>query len=173
MSEELNQDLVAQPTQAGQAAADEALVGIKNRSFSGRHPELGKMIKCAICKHRHRENPSCTQVFSSGERIKGIIVTYRRPNPVGDKTHKQVLGAAMFNRRRINRHLNWRQRMIVQVVQQNLPVDENNEYTKKDLIMTKRNAVFALAEKYGRHGFLPPLWQIQKDKREKAAAKSN
>jgi hypothetical protein len=30
--------------------------GLKNRSFSGRNPELGPMIKCARCGLRHRDN---------------------------------------------------------------------------------------------------------------------
>lgn len=36
------------------AAADAALGDIKDRSFSGRHAELGKMINCPVCKRRHR-----------------------------------------------------------------------------------------------------------------------
>jgi hypothetical protein len=30
--------------------------GLKNRSFSGRNPELGPMIKCVRCGLRHRDN---------------------------------------------------------------------------------------------------------------------
>lgn len=29
---------------------------LKRRSFSGRNPELGKMIKCQLCTLRHRES---------------------------------------------------------------------------------------------------------------------
>src|SRR6266478_8922059 len=36
------------------AAADEALGDIKDRSFSGRNAELGKMINCQVCQRRHR-----------------------------------------------------------------------------------------------------------------------
>lgn len=35
-------------------AAEEALGDIKQRSFSGRHAELGKMINCPVCRRRHR-----------------------------------------------------------------------------------------------------------------------
>lgn len=36
------------------AAAEAALEDIKDRSFSARNANLGKMINCAICKRRHR-----------------------------------------------------------------------------------------------------------------------
>lgn len=36
------------------AAADAALGDIKDRSFSGRHADLGKMINCQVCRRRHR-----------------------------------------------------------------------------------------------------------------------
>src|SRR6266478_7173240 len=36
------------------AAAEEALGDIKDRSFSGRNAELGKMINCKVCSCRHR-----------------------------------------------------------------------------------------------------------------------
>jgi hypothetical protein len=39
--------------------ADIALKEIRSRSFSGRHPELGKMIKCQICGTRHRSSKIC------------------------------------------------------------------------------------------------------------------
>lgn len=46
------------------AAAESALKEIKGKSFSGRHPELGKMIKCAVCNRRHREHErKCEQTF--------------------------------------------------------------------------------------------------------------
>src|SRR6266478_6540926 len=36
------------------AAAEEALGDIKDRSFSGRNAEFGKMINCQVCNRRHR-----------------------------------------------------------------------------------------------------------------------
>jgi hypothetical protein len=35
----------------------------KNRSFSGRHVELGKMINCAVCQTRHRSSKVCEAVY--------------------------------------------------------------------------------------------------------------
>ena len=40
-------------------AADEFEKVLKLRSFSGRNPLLGKMIKCAKCGRRHRDEESC------------------------------------------------------------------------------------------------------------------
>lgn len=34
------------------------------KSFSQRHPELGKMIKCQICSRRHRTSEICLQIFA-------------------------------------------------------------------------------------------------------------
>lgn len=54
-------------TPESKAASDQALAEIKNRSFSGRHPELGKMIKCQVCGLRHRKNERvCKQKFATG-----------------------------------------------------------------------------------------------------------
>lgn len=36
-------------------AAEKALAAIRQRSFSGRHPDLGPMIKCGQCGLRHRK----------------------------------------------------------------------------------------------------------------------
>jgi hypothetical protein len=38
---------------------------IEGRSFSERHPELGKMVNCRVCGTRHRANEKkCEQVFT-------------------------------------------------------------------------------------------------------------
>ncbi len=48
-----------------QAAIDAATKIIEARSFSERHPELGKMVNCPVCKTRHRINEhKCEQVFT-------------------------------------------------------------------------------------------------------------
>jgi hypothetical protein len=39
---------------------------LKRRSFSGRNPELGRMIKCGVCRRRHRESERrCEQKFAN------------------------------------------------------------------------------------------------------------
>jgi hypothetical protein len=47
------------------AAAEEFKKSLKWRSFSGRHPELGPMIKCVVCKRRHRDNERCLVVYAN------------------------------------------------------------------------------------------------------------
>ena len=37
----------------------------KNRSFSGRNVELGKMINCQVCQTRHRSSKTCQTVYVS------------------------------------------------------------------------------------------------------------
>ncbi len=36
----------------------------KEKSFSSRHPELGKMVKCQVCSRRHRTFEICLQTFA-------------------------------------------------------------------------------------------------------------
>lgn len=73
---------------------NDALQAITERSFSGRHPELGKMINCKFCGHRHRENErNCKQVFAKDENGNDRTVP---------QTRKGIYGAAMFAKRRIH-----------------------------------------------------------------------
>lgn len=39
----------------------------KEKSFSGRHPELGKMVNCQFCDRRHRTAEICLQRFAKDE----------------------------------------------------------------------------------------------------------
>lgn len=52
------------------AAVDKFDVAFHQRSFSQRNPELGKMIKCASCGHRHRSY-ECPQRFATTIRQEG------------------------------------------------------------------------------------------------------
>lgn len=70
---------------------ENALLEIRGRSFSGRHPELGKMIKCQVCGTRHRKNERLC--------IQKIVV----PVPA---TRKGILGAAAFAKKRYRPHSN-------------------------------------------------------------------
>src|SRR6267142_6448767 len=49
-----------------QKAAAKAIKEIHARSFSGRYPELGKMIKCSVCNRRHRASVVHEQKFATG-----------------------------------------------------------------------------------------------------------
>jgi hypothetical protein len=87
------------------------LAEIRRRSFSGRHPELGKMIKCQVCGRRHRENErKCEQQFvqlwvdedmETGEKTIG----YATLPPEGMKFTKRMKdGAATFKGKRLKPH---------------------------------------------------------------------
>lgn len=45
----------------------------KLKSFSSRHPELGKMIKCQICRTRHRSSQICIQTFAKDENYIQLV----------------------------------------------------------------------------------------------------
>jgi hypothetical protein len=97
-SEEVPPVLESVPTEAGIKAAQAAIQAIRERSFSGRHPELGRMINCQFCDTRHRENErKCSQTFA-------VELT-----PTKDRehlTHKQIFGASRFAKKRLNPHSN-------------------------------------------------------------------
>jgi hypothetical protein len=91
---------ITQPNEAGQKASEEALQAIKNRSFSGRNPHLGRMISCAICGLRHRENErKCEQKFAVDEN-KIVYGELKPPEGLTNLTARQLVGAAVFNKRR-------------------------------------------------------------------------
>jgi hypothetical protein len=53
----------------------------ENLSFSGRNPELGKMINCGVCGRRHRSSHTCVQNYTveakSSRPPKGRILRHR------------------------------------------------------------------------------------------------
>jgi hypothetical protein len=98
------------------AAAEKATEEIKSRSFSGRHPELGKMIKCAVCGLRHRkEERKCEQKFKelwidedleTGE-LSTVYATVPLHNQKPINPIRAIFGAARFKgKRKKPRHSN-------------------------------------------------------------------
>lgn len=101
---------------------------IEARSFSERHPELGKMINCQVCRRRHRAtnvaykkkgkvvalHNKCEQVFTNRvgdyelfrEDAKGELVPdYRTAiHPDSRPTSKQVMGRASVAKKRFHPH---------------------------------------------------------------------
>jgi hypothetical protein len=58
----------------------------KTRSFSGRHSELGKMIKCVKCGRRHRDSEESCGTFNLvkeavGQRAHGTSNPFWRAHP--------------------------------------------------------------------------------------------
>lgn len=108
-----------------------ALAEVRGRSFSGRHPELGKMVKCHFCGLRHRVNErKCEQQFTYKVRDKNgrVYERFREKTEEEKKdkseveqatlvpdlrtaislnrqpTIKQFLGAAQFTKKRWHPH---------------------------------------------------------------------
>lgn len=140
------------PTTEGMVAAVIALEEIRNRSFSGRHPELGKMINCLVCDLRHRDSIKCQQKFvelfieedlETGEKTT-IYAT-------SGKTRFGVVGAKSFKGRRLKPHLSKRKLQFVELIRSMLPM----EYTEEELKQAKKKAARILIKKFGRFGFLP------------------
>jgi hypothetical protein len=51
-----------------QEAIDKYKEDFKDRSFSERNPELGKMIKCQVCLRRHRSSIVCKERPVNGQQ---------------------------------------------------------------------------------------------------------
>jgi len=104
-----------------QKAIDATRNKLEDRSFSGRHPELGKMFKCQVCQKRHRAHIVCTQKFTHSigdyeyfrEDEKGELVPAYRTciDPETKPTIKQIMGAAQFKGKRRVPHMS-RMKMI-------------------------------------------------------------
>ena len=105
-------------------AVKEAVEGFRKRfearSFSERHLELGKMLKCQICLSRHRSSKVCVQKFATGthdtrpEGEKTLLVA-------SQTTIKGVWGAAGFNKKRRKPHHSHRMLRLVQLTQDLFP----------------------------------------------------
>ena len=122
-----------------QEAIGEALVAITERSFSGRNPELGKMIKCQVCGRRHRENErKCEQKFVYLHTIEDTETGEKTDvtRELKPESRNGVVGAAMFRGKRIKSHLNRRKRRFIEIVRELLP----DEYTQEDMIAARRKA---------------------------------
>lgn len=123
MSEEqkpLVEDIEFKPvTQEVTDLIEKALGDIRGRSFSGRNPELGKMIKCQVCSRRHRApldkdgNPqtTCEQRFVVKHYLQEFneeTQTWGEEVPVlaqtSQKTRNGVIGTKPFKGKRINPH---------------------------------------------------------------------
>lgn len=153
------------------AAANAALGSIEDRSFSGRHPELGKMINCQVCHRRHRvvdvtyrehtdENGKkvvtllplvrdCKQVFKQmwvdeDLETNELSIQYAKvPLPGQKGTPKAIVGAAFFAKKRKNRHPNSTGLQIVEITRQLMPYVNKERFTTEQaqMLEAKRMAI--------------------------------
>lgn len=156
------------------AAAEAALGDIKERSFSGRHAELGKMINCKVCNRRHRavdaiyrehfdENGkktvtilplirNCQQVFKQmwvDEDLDTgeLSIQYATvPLPGQKGTPKAIVGAAFFAKKRKNRRPNQTGLQIVEITRQLMQYVNKERFTTEaaQMIEARRMAINTL-----------------------------
>ena len=86
-----------------------AVIQIRSRSRSGRHPEEGRKINCAVCRTRHWSTRVCVPVYTKDEN--GI------ERIASQTTRKGVNGAAAY-KGRILPHHNHLSLQLVQRTQQ-------------------------------------------------------
>lgn len=101
------------------AALNDAIAAFEEerrfKSFSERHPELGKMINCQVCSSRHREHErKCEQRFTYtvdgfeyfvDDENGNKVPDYRTAIRPGERpTVKQQIGRAAFAKKRFHPH---------------------------------------------------------------------
>jgi len=115
---ELNTPKVETPISISQAIA-KFRADHAGKTFSQRHPELGKMLNCPFCLRRHRSMIVCQQVFTT--------VVNRGPNErtvierLAPRTRRGVNGAQAFAKKRINPHYSSKRLELVQLTQDLFP----------------------------------------------------
>lgn len=106
----------------------------RERSFSQRHKELGKMIKCQVCRTRHRASQVCEQRFAR-VRVGGDPDNLRQTGPVNPKPR---LGIGPRNR--MSPHFSKRRLLLVQRVKEfiaAMPGSENFANEVRDLMLSR------------------------------------
>lgn len=110
---------------------------VKQRSFSGRHPELGKMVKCQICKTRHRSSQICIQTFAKDK----------------NKVERVAQGPG-HTRARINNHWSKKRLQIIDLTRQIILFMPNGE---EDFKKAKSMALNTLR----------PMWHEESNKKQR------
>ncbi len=129
-----------------QAVVTETLKKLQGRSFSQRHPELGKMVNCQVCKTRHRTSErKCEQVFTYRvgdyelyrRDAKGDLVPDYRTSMRPDEkpTKRQVVGTAAFKGKRLRPHPS---KFNLQLVQRTRSIFLGFGYSVEDKIPTEK-----------------------------------
>lgn len=84
----------------------------RDRSFSGRNPDLGKMIKCRVCTRRHRSSQVCEYQFAK-VRVSHSKENYRQTEPMNPKPRYSI-----GPKNRMNPHFSKRRLILVQRVKE-------------------------------------------------------
>jgi hypothetical protein len=102
------------PEQVAKAVSEFA-ESFASRSFSQRHPELGRMLNCAVCSLRHRSSQICHQRH---------VVQLVPPDGLTGLTRFQVMGRAAFAKKRINPHYSKKRQQLLQRTIELYPLHE-------------------------------------------------
>lgn len=132
------------PSQELANVIEETINSVRARSYSQRHPELGKMINCPVCNRRHN-GKQCEAKYAplhEEEDLETGEVTkvYRM---AAQNTRKGVLGAAVFAKKRFHPHLNRRKTLFIERVRKLFGEGTFNEESpefKRALNIARRTA---------------------------------
>lgn len=105
---------------------------IHDRSFSQRHPELGKMMNCRVCDTRHRASQVCHQRF---------VVELTPPEGLTGLTKNQIYGRAMFAKKRVLQHHSHRLLEIVRLTREIFPKYETRLEPEAAVKLARKRAV--------------------------------
>ena len=129
----------------------------KFKSFSQRHPELGKMVNCGVCGMRHRSIHKCEQRF---------VTPLTPPEGLTDLTKNQIFGRAAFAKKRIMPHYSKKRLQLVQLTNEIYPLNEGlwpASYTKSaeqiTMEVSRREARSILKRKRGDARFIKRVAQ--------------
>jgi hypothetical protein len=100
----------------------------KEKSFSGRNPELGKMIKCQICNRRHRTAEICLQRFAKNKEDVELVA----------RGHGHDRG-------RLRHHWSKKRLQVVDLTRRLIPFYPNAE---EDFLKAKSRALNLLRKKW-------------------------
>ena len=108
-----SQDILA----INKAIAD-AVNTLRAKSYAGRNPSLGRMIKCAVCGNRHYSSKACEPRYATHDRHGDpyfedgsplVINVEDIDNPIVERHQRQIqraiFGVAAFAKKRLNPHL--------------------------------------------------------------------
>jgi hypothetical protein len=93
------------------------------KSFSERNPQLGKMIKCQVCKKRHRKYLICVQVFA----LDSVEVDLETGEKTSIYRTAPGRGRTQFKGKRLKPHLSKPKLLFINRVRELLDYDEDTD----------------------------------------------
>lgn len=115
---------------------------IRSRSFFGRNPQIGRMVNCAVCGRRHRDNLACKLIYITEAA----------------NIRRGIQGARTFAKKRFHPHPNKYGLQLIQMVRALFPTyhmylpnpQEAMESARKDarrILIKKQRAFRKLKQK--------------------------